>query len=61
MGLGTVERVTERYRKRYLPGQRLYRAQVDPEAIADIVIDNEDPQAPRLVRQPPLTPPDQAA
>lgn len=40
-----------RYRTRYLPGQALYRAEADPEAAADVLVDNEDPTAPRVVRQ----------
>lgn len=38
-----------RYRRRYLPGQRLYLAEVDPAAQADAILDNDDPANPRLV------------
>jgi uridine kinase len=48
--LGDVDRVTERYRERYLPGQALYRAEADPEAAADVLIDNTDPTRPVLIR-----------
>jgi uridine kinase len=39
-----------RYRQRYLAGQALYRVEVDPEANADILIDNETPTAPTIRR-----------
>jgi uridine kinase len=48
--LGATSRVTERYLHRYLPGQALYRAEADPQANADIVVDNEDPAEPRVIR-----------
>ncbi|TDD60088.1 uridine kinase [Kribbella antibiotica] len=32
----------ERYRTRYIPGERLYVDQVDPAALADLVVDNTD-------------------
>jgi uridine kinase len=38
----------ERYRRRYLPGQRLYQAAAAPQASADVVIDNTDPASPRI-------------
>jgi hypothetical protein len=38
--LGGAEAVRQRYRHRYLPGQRLYRRQCDPVALADVVIDS---------------------
>jgi uridine kinase len=47
---GSVEEVERRFRARYLPGQALYRAEVDPEAIADVLIDNDDVTAPRVLR-----------
>jgi uridine kinase len=47
---GSPEEVTRRYRHRYLPGQRLYRAEVDPESLADVLVDNEDVRGPRVVR-----------
>jgi uridine kinase len=39
-----------RYRQRYLPGQRLYRGEADPLAVATVVVDNEDPETPVLRR-----------
>ena len=42
--------VEHRYRARYLPGQALYRAEADPERVADVLVDNRDPAAPRVLR-----------
>lgn len=42
--------VEHRYRARYLPGQALYRAEADPERAADVLVDNRDPAAPRVLR-----------
>jgi DNA-binding beta-propeller fold protein YncE len=39
--MGSADEVRRRYRDRYLPGQALYRAEADPEAFADVVLDNE--------------------
>ena len=50
--LGSADEVERRYRARYLPGQALYRAEVDPERLADVLVDNEDPARPRLLRWP---------
>lgn len=46
---GSVQAVEERYRLRYLPGQELYRAQADPAAAADMVLDMNDPAKPRII------------
>jgi uridine kinase len=43
---GSVEKVCDRYRKRYFPGQRLYLQARQPRARADFVIDNNDPMNP---------------
>ena len=40
-----------RYQRRYLPGQALYRAEADPLARCDVLIDNTDAEAPRLLRR----------
>lgn len=40
------DELERRYLERYLPGQAMYRAEVDPIARADIVIDNTDFAAP---------------
>jgi uridine kinase len=47
---GSADRVRARYLARYLPGQAIYRAEADPEAVADIVIDNERADRPRILR-----------
>lgn len=47
---GSAEEVERRYRGRYLPGQNLYRQDASPEDIADIVINNEDPAKPVILR-----------
>jgi uridine kinase len=46
------DELERRYGERYLPGQAMYRAEVDPLAVADIVIDNSDCAAPVIVRWP---------
>ncbi|MEU6145847.1 hypothetical protein ABZ848_36585 [Streptomyces sp. NPDC047081] len=46
--LGGADVVRERYERRYLPGQRLYRTTAEPEMAADVVIDNNDPARPRV-------------
>jgi len=40
----------ERYTRRYIPGQRLYVERYRPHRRATVVIDNEDPTAPRMTR-----------
>jgi uridine kinase len=40
--LGSAEDVEKRYRKRYIPGQRLYLDACQPETIADLVINGEN-------------------
>ena len=47
---GSVEGVEERYRRRYLPGQALYRAEAHPVDVAHVVVDNSDPAAPVVLR-----------
>lgn len=46
----SAEAVEERYRRRYLPGQRLYRAEARPAERADVLVDMTDPLAPVVVR-----------
>jgi uridine kinase len=36
------------YRRRYLPGQRIYLERVRPRELADVVVDNADPKRPVL-------------
>jgi uridine kinase len=45
------EITTERYTKRYFPGQQIYLKQVRPTEIADIVIDNRDPSHPMIIQK----------
>ncbi|MCP3972885.1 MAG: uridine kinase [bacterium] len=49
---GTTAITELRYRERYLPGQELYVSLVHPERRADVLIDNNNPAAPRLLRIP---------
>lgn len=52
---GSEEAVIERYRLRYLPGQALYRREARPQNQAHIVIDNDDPARPKILKWvPPL-------
>ena len=46
--LGSAEEVERRYRVRYIPGQELYFAESRPMDVADVVVENDDPAAPRL-------------
>lgn len=50
----SVDTLAIEYEQRYLPGQQLYRTECDPTDGADILIDNTDLDAPRLIRYPPL-------
>src|SRR5262249_10302997 len=45
---GGVEEVRRRYGQRYVPGQRLYLAEVRPRERADVVVDNNDPRNPMI-------------
>jgi uridine kinase len=47
---GGVEETERRYRERYLPAQKLYRDEVDPIGHAQVLVDNEDPAQPVLLR-----------
>jgi uridine kinase len=47
---GSAEEVERRYRARYLPGQALYRRNVDPERVAHVLVDNDDVTTPRILR-----------
>jgi uridine kinase len=49
---GTGEAIEKRYRERYLPGQELYLSLAKPDQRADVLIDNNDPTAPILLRIP---------
>ena len=47
---GGAAETERRYRDRYLPAQKLYRDEADPIAHAHVLIDNEDPTQPVLLR-----------
>ena len=47
---GSDEEVRKRYRHRYIPGQKLYYAECCPVERADIVIDNNDPKNPEVIK-----------
>lgn len=48
--MDSAQAAAERYRAYYIPGEELYLAEVRPAEQADIVIDNRDFQAPRVIR-----------
>ena len=43
---GNVQEIRRRYQERYVPGQRLYLKQVQPERLASVVINNNNPSRP---------------
>jgi uridine kinase len=45
---GSAAAAEERYRRRYLPGQRIYFGSVRPWQHADVVVDNTDPTSPEV-------------
>jgi uridine kinase len=45
---GSDEQVRQRYAERFVPGQRLYLAEAQPEPHASVVVDNNDAAHPRL-------------
>ncbi len=49
--LGGASNVRRRYERRYVPGQRLYLTEAQPERRAAVVIDNNDPARPAMVRR----------
>ncbi len=48
----SLEATRERYRIRYTPAQRRYLEELRPHEGADFVVENTDPEAPRLLRRP---------
>ena len=52
--LGSPETIADRYHHRYLPGQELYRRDVDPKTRADVVVENSHPAAPVVIRWLPV-------
>ncbi len=53
--LGGVEGVDRRYKARYFPGYAMYLDRDVPQAIADIIVDNNHVDNPQVVRWPDLT------
>jgi uridine kinase len=47
---GSSEIIVERYKNRYIPGQMIYLRQSEPQRLAHILIDNNDPQNPLMLR-----------
>lgn len=50
--MGGADEVERRYARRYVPGQKLYLSDVDPERRVSLVLDNDDPERPEIVRTP---------
>ncbi len=46
----SAEAAAQRYRSYYIPGEELYLAEIRPAERADILIDNSDFEAPRIMR-----------
>jgi uridine kinase len=44
-----VAEITERFNRRYKPGQEIYFKEADPKSQADIIIDNRDFAAPEII------------
>ena len=49
---GEEETTEHRYNVRYLPGQLIYHKEADPKRHASIVVDNNDPENPTILRKP---------
>ena len=49
--LGSQEKIIEKYKQRYMPGQQLYFEEVHPKEKADIVIDNSDFEKPVIAKE----------
>jgi uridine kinase len=47
---GSFEETRKRYLERYIPGQKIYLKKVDPKHKADIIIDNNDPTYPLILK-----------
>jgi uridine kinase len=47
---GSADAVVQRYRTKYIPGQQLYLQEVQPEQLADIVVDNNNFERPLIVK-----------
>jgi hypothetical protein len=47
-----MENARERYAARYFPGETRYLEEVDPESVADVVVEYTDFERPRLRVRP---------
>jgi len=45
----SIEEIRAKYEQRYVPGQKLYLLEARPQLKADAILDNNDPQNPRLI------------
>jgi uridine kinase len=45
---GSPQGVEERYMRRYFPAQRMYHDSAQPDQLADVIIDNNDPDDPQI-------------
>jgi uridine kinase len=46
---GSLQAVEQRYRRRYLPAQRRYLQTVRPQQLADVIIENNNPDNPQII------------
>jgi uridine kinase len=46
--MDSAQAAAERYRRCYIPAERMYDAEVDPRSHADVIVDNRDTAAPVL-------------
>lgn len=50
---GSIGEIESKYALRYFPGQQLYLNQSCPQALAELVMDNNEPERPLIVQQKP--------
>lgn len=55
--LGSAEAAERLYRRRYAPAQRRYLAELRPQRLADVVVDNSVPESPRVAFRAGVQPP----
>ncbi len=53
---GSLQKAEQRYHQRYVPGQKIYLKESNPLDKADVVIDNNNIEQPKLIRCPGLPP-----
>ncbi len=46
-----IDALHQRYRQRYIPGQRIYLQSVRPESLADTILENDDIEKPTMIQQ----------